>query len=147
MIHQVVATDQCKALLGLLHTTTWTRGSFLAAVQPDDREHIHQIITRALSEQRDTLYDVDFRTIWPDGSIHWLTGRARCIYDVLGQPDHLVGAIVDITELKQAEERFRRFVESNIIGIIVFDLEGNIHEANDAFLALVGFWFTLPMVK
>lgn len=139
MTHQVVATDHCKALFGLLHTTPWTLGSFLAAVHPDDREHIRQIRTRALSEKRDTLYDEDFRTIWPDGSIHWLTGRARCIYDVLGQPVHLMGAIVDITELKQAEERFRRFVESNIIGIMVFDLEGNIHEANEAFLALVGY--------
>jgi PAS domain S-box-containing protein len=139
MTHQVVATDHAKALFGVLPTTPWTRGSLLAAVHPADRERILQLRTRALSEQRDNLYDEDFRTIWPDGSIHWLKGKARCLYDVLGQPVHLVGAVVDITELKQAEERFRRFVESNIIGISVFDREGTIHEANEAFLALVGY--------
>lgn len=53
---------------------------------------------------------------------------------------------MDITRLKHAEEalresegRFRRFVESNLIGITVSDLEGTIREANDAFLALVGY--------
>ncbi|WP_036478154.1 response regulator [Myxosarcina sp. GI1] len=41
--------------------------------------------------------------------------------------------------LQQSEARFRRLVESNIIGIICADLNGNIIEANDAFLKMVGY--------
>jgi PAS domain S-box-containing protein len=41
--------------------------------------------------------------------------------------------------LEQSEARFRRLVESNIIGIIYADLNGNITEANDAFLQMVGY--------
>ncbi len=41
--------------------------------------------------------------------------------------------------LRQSEVRFRRLVESNIIGIICTDLDGNITEANDAFLKIVGY--------
>jgi PAS domain S-box-containing protein len=41
--------------------------------------------------------------------------------------------------LRKSEARFRRLVESGIIGIVVSDLSGKIHEANDAFLATVGY--------
>src|ERR671933_232556 len=41
--------------------------------------------------------------------------------------------------LQESEARFRRLVESNMIGIILADLSGNITEANDAFLELVGY--------
>ena len=41
--------------------------------------------------------------------------------------------------LQEREARIRRLVESNIIGILFFDLAGNITEANEAFLAMVGY--------
>ncbi|MDB5384604.1 MAG: domain S-box, partial [Planctomycetaceae bacterium] len=51
----------------------------------------------------------------------------------------------DITERKRAEEalrqsnvRFRRLVDSDIVGIIIINSDGMITEANDAFLELVG---------
>jgi two-component system, cell cycle sensor histidine kinase and response regulator CckA len=40
--------------------------------------------------------------------------------------------------LQESEARFRRLVESNIIGIVLADLSGNIKDANDAFLQMVG---------
>ncbi|WP_228060489.1 MULTISPECIES: PAS domain S-box protein [unclassified Coleofasciculus] len=58
----------------------------------------------------------------------------------------VAGMSLDITdrqqledELRQSEARFRRLVESNIIGICFPDLEGNILDANDAFLQMVGY--------
>ena len=51
----------------------------------------------------------------------------------------------DITEqkatesaLQESEARFRRLVDSNIIGVIVCDTLGNITQANDAFLTMIG---------
>src|SRR5919199_4012266 len=43
------------------------------------------------------------------------------------------------TALQKSEARFRRLVESNVIGIILADLTGRITEANDAFLQMVGY--------
>jgi PAS domain S-box-containing protein len=43
------------------------------------------------------------------------------------------------TALQESEARFRRLVESNIIGIILADLSGKITDANDAFLQMVGY--------
>jgi PAS domain S-box-containing protein len=41
--------------------------------------------------------------------------------------------------LREREARFRRLVESNIIGVFFWDLHGGISEANDAFLRMVGY--------
>ncbi|RCJ23275.1 hypothetical protein A6S26_01595 [Nostoc sp. ATCC 43529] len=41
--------------------------------------------------------------------------------------------------LQNSEMRFSRLAESNIIGVIVSDLNGRIIEANDAFLKMVGY--------
>ncbi len=52
----------------------------------------------------------------------------------------------DITSRRQAEEalrrsdaRFRRLVDSNIVGITIDHFDGSIMEANDAFLRMVGY--------
>jgi PAS domain S-box-containing protein len=42
-------------------------------------------------------------------------------------------------DLREREARIRRLVESNIIGICFWNLQGGICEANDAFLQLVGY--------
>ncbi|WP_280151767.1 trifunctional serine/threonine-protein kinase/ATP-binding protein/sensor histidine kinase [Piscinibacter sp. XHJ-5] len=42
-------------------------------------------------------------------------------------------------DVAEREAKIRRLVDSNIIGIFICELEGRILEANDAFLAMVGF--------
>jgi PAS domain S-box-containing protein len=42
-------------------------------------------------------------------------------------------------DLAEREARIRRLVDANIIGIFIWDFEGNILEANDAFLRMVGY--------
>lgn len=41
--------------------------------------------------------------------------------------------------LRESESRFRRLSESNMIGIMFWDLKGRITEANDAFLGMLGY--------
>jgi PAS domain S-box-containing protein len=43
------------------------------------------------------------------------------------------------SQLEQHEEKIRRLVDANIIGIIIWDLEGRILEANDTFLRMGGY--------
>ena len=42
-------------------------------------------------------------------------------------------------DLAEREAKIRRLVDANIIGIIIWDLDGRILEANDAFLHMVGY--------
>ncbi len=57
-----------------------------------------------------------------------------------------VAFVLDITERKQTEEalriseaKFRRLFESNVIGIFFPERDGNIPDANDAFLQIIGY--------
>jgi PAS domain S-box-containing protein len=42
-------------------------------------------------------------------------------------------------DLREREARIRRLVDSNIIGILIWDFQGRIIEANDAFLDMIGY--------
>ena len=42
-------------------------------------------------------------------------------------------------DLAEREARIRRLVDANIIGIVIWNIEGQIIEANDAFLRMVGY--------
>ncbi|MDQ3753138.1 MAG: PAS domain S-box protein [Acidobacteriota bacterium] len=42
-------------------------------------------------------------------------------------------------DLRESESRFRRLSESNLIGIMFWDMRGQITEANDAFLEMLGY--------
>jgi len=41
--------------------------------------------------------------------------------------------------LRRSEDRFRRLYDSGIVGIAVADLDGHLHEANDAYLKIIGY--------
>ena len=60
--------------------------------------------------------------------------------------DQGVAFVLDLTKRKRAEEALReseakiqRLVDANIIGIFIWDFDGRIIEANDAFLRMVGY--------
>jgi PAS domain S-box-containing protein len=40
--------------------------------------------------------------------------------------------------LEEREAKIRRLVEANVIGIFIWNLDGTIHDANDAFLGMIG---------
>lgn len=79
------------------------RGDFRRYVHPDDQEHISRIIEEAI-ESGGTA-DYEFRAILPDGSQRWMYTRSRLLRDAKGGPALMVGACLDITERKRAQER------------------------------------------
>jgi PAS domain S-box-containing protein len=52
---------------------------------------------------------------------------------------YVVAMVRDITDRKESEARFRLLVDSNAQGVFFWNIKGEIQEANDAFLALVGY--------
>lgn len=51
---------------------------------------------------------VEFRVVWPDGSLHWLSTNGRMFFDGQGRPFRMVGFTSDVTPRKLAEEDLRR---------------------------------------
>lgn len=80
--------------------------TFLASVQSEDREWVQQAVQEALTKH--APYDVEYRSVRPDGSEYWTSARGRVFFDAEGQPLKMVGICMDITTRKQAEEALRR---------------------------------------
>src|SRR5919205_1117453 len=74
----------------------------LEVVHPEDHVQMAKAVEIALG--RGGLYEVEFRTVLPDGTTRWLGERGRVLQDSIGQPIRIIGIVQDITERKAAEE-------------------------------------------
>ncbi|MDQ3211940.1 MAG: ATP-binding protein [Acidobacteriota bacterium] len=79
--------------------------TFVAAVHPDDRPRVIAGCERSALDGSD--FDMEFRVVWPDGSVHWLADRAKAFPDEHGRPLYMTGACADITARKRAEDALR----------------------------------------
>jgi PAS domain S-box-containing protein len=118
---------------------------------PDDRIRLQQIIQRAATERR--AFTAEHRLVMTNGSVKYVRAVAHGVTGGDSDDFLFVGAVTDITERKRTEEtlreqardlaereaKIRRLVDANIVGIFIWDLKGQILEANDAFLRIVGY--------
>lgn len=79
--------------------------AWAARVHPQDLARIEAQIQRSMRERVD--YVVEFRVVWPDASIHWMSSRGRYEFEPDGTCRRMVGVMADITSLKQAELALR----------------------------------------
>ena len=79
--------------------------AWLAGLHRDDVKRAHEANERSLAGEKD--FDIEFRVVWPDGSIHTIRGLASVLRDASGQPLRMIGTNWDITAQKQAEEALR----------------------------------------
>jgi signal transduction histidine kinase len=49
-------------------------------------------------------YDLEYRSVRPDGSIRWIHALGSGYYDQQGKPLRMVGVVFDITQRKEAEQ-------------------------------------------
>ncbi|VEP18647.1 Histidine kinase [Hyella patelloides LEGE 07179] len=110
-------TEQCKALFGLNPDTEMSYEVFLNALYPEDRERADAAVQEALETK--TEYKIEYRTVWSDGSIHWILAQGRGFYNPESRPVRMIGIAQDITErinnqkaLEQREEELRLITEA-----------------------------------
>jgi PAS domain S-box-containing protein len=141
----VIRTERLSQLLGyspeeIQATHQWWREQ----IHPEDRERIGNHF-RTMSDEQNH-YAVEYRTRHKDQQYRYILDQGVITRDANGQPVRAVGSTTDISDrkhaevaLRQSEAKFRRIVESNIIGIYFGDYSGRIYEANDAFLEMIGY--------
>ena len=98
---ELEASDTCKAFFGRGPREPFSYQDLLAAVHPDDRARRRELLEKAIETGRD--YGIEYRNIWPDGSLHWVDVRARAVRRPDGSIKSLVGVSSDITARKTAD--------------------------------------------
>lgn len=99
--NQLVWSDERKVLFGLKPEDEVTYERFIQIIHPDDRQMAQAIIDHALEHGEE--YRMEFRVVWPDGSVHWLLSQGKAILQD-GRPVHVIGTSMNIDDFKRAEE-------------------------------------------
>jgi PAS domain S-box-containing protein len=142
---KVCWSDNLEAIHGLAPGTFGgTFKAFLECVHREDRDKVLQaIIQSQLGVGKD--YEVEYRSVGPDGSLRWMGGRGRMVYDDAGRPLGLHGTCSDITPRKQAEESLRHsynllraVIEGTSDAVFVKDRQGRYLMINTAGARFLG---------
>lgn len=134
---KVEGNSLCREHLGLPAQAPLSYDLLHGLVHADDRARLRQDVQRGLDER--TEFDTEFRILAPDGSVRWVIGRGRALYDDKGVPVYIIGVTLDITERKLAEQKLQEsqlLLESSLDAltkhIAVLDERGTILMVNQS---------------
>jgi PAS domain S-box-containing protein len=113
-------------------------------VHPDDLGNVRAAILDAAASNADL--QVEFRMVFPDGSLHYLEAFGKAGYDSGGRPVRMTGVAWDITQrvlarraLAESEAELRAIFENSVIGVVLIDDHRNIVRHNKAVRDFLGY--------
>lgn len=129
--------DRLLAIFGLTRDTFGgSIEAFNATVHPDDRARV----SAALDHARDhcTLYEAEYRVVWPDSSVRWVAARGNGVAGPDGEAIRVVGAAYDTTAVRDQDARVARVLESMSAGFYQLDLDWRFRYVNAEAERLLG---------
>ncbi|MBC7912278.1 MAG: PAS domain-containing protein [Pyrinomonadaceae bacterium] len=94
-----------KAMFGISPDAPVSLEDFYNGLHPDDRERVATVFASAADPARRAIYDVEYRTIGKeDGVIRWVAAKGHGVFDESDGCIRVIGAAIDITERKLAQE-------------------------------------------
>lgn len=83
-------------------------------------------MTASISEHKE--FDIEYRVVWPDNSIHWIYSRGKVLYHTDGTAERMIGANINVTRHKELEDQARSIEKSALLGRL---LSAVMHEINN----------------
>lgn len=130
LIHdQITADAQTKALFGLAPDAEASFKVFLERLDPEQIPQVLEELPQAMTSTGE--FDSEFHLLWPDGSSHWVLARGQAFRNESGEPQRMMGLVMDVTARKRMEETLRESAEFNQtlldtlpVGIVLADPRG-----------------------
>jgi diguanylate cyclase (GGDEF)-like protein/PAS domain S-box-containing protein len=133
-----VWSSETEALFGVAPGSfEGTTAAVRRLIHPDDWPGFEQQIRDSVVQHGEAK--TTFRVIWPDGSVHWIEGRARCLFNSNGRLDHITGTVMDVTDRKQAEQERERLARSEKLRALGQMASGIAHDLNQSLMLVASY--------
>jgi signal transduction histidine kinase/ActR/RegA family two-component response regulator len=110
--HRVHLSDEAARLFGVGdRAQTLPSADFLAAVHPEDRQAVSQRLLQPLDAGHGDPSTIDYRVVWPDGRVKWISQRHHMVRGTLRDPQARAMVVaLDATERKNSDRRKDEFL-------------------------------------
>ncbi|HEY2496308.1 MAG TPA: ATP-binding protein [Candidatus Angelobacter sp.] len=111
--------------------------SWMESIVAEDRQQVHHSITEAMANKSE--YEVQYRVVFADKSLHWLEARGRTI--MIGDvPVRMLGMAMDVTARKSAEQTVRQSEKIAATGRLAASIA---HEINNPLASVMNALYIL----
>ena len=136
----------CAAIYGLPEgTLEISREDWRARVHPDDLAAVGRRCSTARSLMAKREFVLEFR-IFRHGQVRWIESRVLISYNEAGKPVRRIGAKIDVTERKQAEQALAErniqlalAAKAGLVGSYAYDADTEIMQISAGYAAIHGF--------
>ncbi|WP_354210779.1 MULTISPECIES: PAS domain-containing protein [unclassified Bradyrhizobium] len=134
-----VGSKEFFRILGYDEPGSVTSANVLDRAHPEDRARVQETIERAARGGEDL--DYEHRLLMPDGSVKYVHVVAHAVRDQAGQLEEFIGAVVDVTAPKQAEEKLHN-AQAELAHVMRVTTLGELtasiaHEVNQPLAAII----------
>ncbi len=139
-LNKIIWNARCRQHFWLAPDEEVDFDRFYSIVHPDDRQTVREAVTRAVSNTEP--YDIEYRTVSPQGAIRWIRAKGSSYVDASGQPVRFDGITIDISDQKALQAQRDALLERERIEKAAAQ---NASRLKDSFLATVSHELRTPL--
>jgi PAS domain S-box-containing protein len=87
----------------------FTHDALLDRIYIEDRHKVAAAVDACLKGKKE--YDVEYRIVWPDGSIHWIIEAGDILLGENREPARMLAVVSDISKRKVLESELHKALD------------------------------------